>query len=458
MGLRIGQGLAEARAICPELDVIEKDHIQDQNLLEALADWCDRYTPLVAMDGMQGLFLDITGCAHLFGGESAMLRDVLDRLYRLGFDVRGAISSSPGLSWALARFDDGQIVRESEAAPVLSPLPVSSLRLEESTVALLIRLGLKQVGDLMALPRAPLARRFGALVLLRLDQALGRVNEPISPRRPLAMLSVERQLSEPIRDQDMVLDLVAQLAMNVKGRLEERGEGARLFELLLFRVDGRVFRIEVGTSAPMRDAKRIASLYTERLNVLNDDLDAGYGFELVRLNLMASEPWQEVSAQLSADQGNMADPLPEFLDRVTARLGNDCLRLPLSIGRHWPERAAMMAPLSDGIPSDLAAACPPARGERPLRLFTRPEPVEVTAEVPHGPPLSFQWRRLGHRVARAEGPERLTPEWWIDGEEAQTRDYYRVEDSQGRRFWLFRQGLYERGSGHPGWFMHGIFA
>lgn len=457
-GLRIGQGLAEARAMCPVLDVVDTDAAADRQFLEGLADWCDRYTPLVAIDGKSGLMLDITGCAHLFGGERAMLDDMVKRFLQLGIDARGAISSAPGLSWALARFGDVMIAGPHVAEEVLAPLPLACLRLETETVSTLAKVGLKRVHHLMALPRAPLARRFGAAVLLRLDQALGRVSEPISPRRPLAMLSVERQLAEPISTHEMVLELVERLAARLKTGLEARGEGGRLFELLLFRIDGRVYRVEVGTAAPLREPRRITALYRERLQALADDLDAGYGFELVRLNLLRSEDFPENSPRFSAEDEEK-NPLPDFLDKVAARLEPGCLRLPLARAKHWPERASRMMALSDGIPDLMPAFNPPPRSERPIRLFIRPEPVKVvTAEVPHGPPASFWWRRIRYRVRRAEGPERLSAEWWMDGEEAQARDYFRIEDSGGRRFWLYREGLYERGDANPVWFMQGIFA
>ncbi|MBR0557748.1 DNA polymerase Y family protein [Ciceribacter sp. L1K23] len=458
IGLRIGQGLAEARAIRPDLDVSEADAEADQRLLDALANWCDRYTPLVALDGRDGLLLDITGCAHLFGGEAKMLDDVLARLRSMGLDAKGAISSTAGLSWALSRFGAVRVVEQRDTQAALTSLPVASLRLDGEVVAGLVRMGLKQVGDLIDLPRAPLARRFGAAVLLRLDQALGRVGEPISPRRSLAMLSVERHLVEPIRDRDMILDLAEGLAAGLKPGLEARGEGGRLFELLLFRVDGRVFRIEVGTAAPLREPKRIAALYRERLEVAADDMDAGFGFEFVRLNVLASEAFRDGMPQLLTEQSAPNDSLPDFIDLVSARLGPGCLKVPVSLASHWPERASGAVSLTDHVQSVGSPVDAPARLERPLRLLSRAEPVTVLAEIPHGPPASFQWRRIRHRVVRSEGPERLTPEWWLEDANTSERDYFRVEDAEGRRYWIYRQGLYERGATDPGWFMQGIFA
>ncbi|MDM8013381.1 MAG: DNA polymerase Y family protein [Rhizobium sp.] len=462
-GLRIGQGLAEARAICADLDVIEADPAADRTLLDAIADWCDRYTPLVALDGGDGLMLDITGCAHLFGGEERLIEDIDRRMTAFGLAVKIAVGPTPGLARACSRFDGPRRVAPCEAAAALAPLPIAALRLEPQIVMNLARVGLKTTGDLLAAPRAPITRRFGAGPILRLDQALGREGEPISPRRHLPLLSAERRLAEPIMTEDQVLDLAGRLAAGLKTSLEARGEGGRLFELLVFRVDGKVFRIEVGASAPLRDPGRIRALFEERLSVIHDELDAGFGFELVRLNVLLSEAF-EVRQSALADEEDGGEDLTRFLDQVAARLGERALRLPVPLASHWPERASVHAPAADALKAaDLSlprsrTAARSARALRPLRLLHRPEEVEVMSVVPDGPPASFRWRRVQRRILRAEGPERLAPEWWSDGEDAPPRDYFRIEDSDGQRFWLYREGLYERRTVTPSWFLQGFFA
>ncbi|WFS02910.1 Y-family DNA polymerase [Rhizobium tumorigenes] len=461
IGLKPGQGVAEARAICPDLDVVEEDDAADRRLLEAMADWCDRYTPLVSLDGRDGLFLDITGCAHLFGGERALLKDVLHRLFHLGLEVRGAISSSPGLSWAVARFGRSGIVEADEMETVLAPLPVASLRLDGPTVAALQKLGLKQVGDIISAARAPLARRFGAHLLLRLDQALGLDEEPISPRRPVASLSAERRLTEPVQAEEDILMLAGQLGAALKPGLEARGIGGRLFELLLFRVDGAVFRISAGASKPLREPKRIAALFSERIKAVHDDLDAGFGYEIVRLNVLQHEIFDALQADFTAD-GPTEQSLSAFVDQVAARLGRACLQALELAESHVPERAALFVPAADVLSDKPRQTTGPTvgagRSERPLRLFRTPEPVETfMAEVPEGPPQRFRWRRTMHEVLRAEGPERLAREWWLDGEAAPPRDYFRLEVQSGHRFWMFREGLYGQGA-PPRWLMHGVFA
>jgi protein ImuB len=456
-GLRQGQGVTDARAMIADVDVIEADPMADHVLLEAIADWCDRYTPLVALDGTDGLFLDITGSSHLFGGEAALMADICARLFDMGFAVQAAISSAPGLSSAVARYGEPAIVAPEDAGQALIRLPVQALRLPGPTVDLLVKSGLKRIGDLIGQPRAPLARRFGPALMLRLDQALGLEEEPISPRRPVAALSTERRLAEPIADEDSILLLLGKLADGLKRHLETRGEGGRLFELLLFRVDGRVFAIKAGTAMPVRDPQRILALFRARLSAIHDDLDAGYGFETVRLNVLQAAPFAESQPDF---QGRNRDDetLADFIDQMSARYGADLFSVPVLFQSHVPERAGIFLPVAqlargDGDPG-FYAHLPP----RPLRLFAHPEPVETTAEIPDAPPRSFRWRRIHIRVVRAEGPERIAPEWWIDGQNAPARDYFRIEDEAGRRYWLYREGLYERGDDRPRWFIQGIFA
>jgi protein ImuB len=316
------------------------------------------------------------------------------------------------------------------------------------------------VGDVTHAPRAPLTRRFGPALLLRLDQALGREEEPVSPRRPIASLSAERRLIEPIGTGEQILAVTGQIAGSLKPSLEARGAGGRMFELVLFRVDGRVFRISVGASRPLRDPRRVAELFSERLKAIYDDIDAGYGFEILRLNVLRHDPFNEAQGDFEGGrQGEIS--LSTFVDRVSARLGADCLQGFHLRESHVPERAVIAAPVADGLPMrrkgkrDIAL---PFREERPLRLLATPEMVKVMlAEVPDGPPQAFRWRRMQHRVTKSEGPERIAMEWWIDGDDAEARDYFRIEDETGHRFWIYRRGLYGQNP-DPCWFMHGVFA
>lgn len=455
-------GVADARAMHPGIEVVEADPVAERRLLESLADWCDRYTPLVALDGHDGLFLDISGCAHLFGGEKSLLDDVLSRFFHQGFCVRAAIASTPGAAWAAARVHGRLTVALGEEEDLLAPLPLWALRIEPQTREGLESVGLRTAGAVLSAPRAPLARRFGRGLLLRLDQALGHVEEAVSPRLPVSPLSAERHLAEPVTRVEDIERLVLMLAEPLRAGLEKRGEGARRLQLLLFRVDGVISRIEVGASRPMREARLVQRLFHERLAALESDMDAGYGFDLVRLNVLSSAPFENVQTDLSGKAADEETDVALFADRVRARLGAEAVMEARLVESHLPERAAVLSSLAQpaASPSGRAAAPPAAvaHGARPIRLLRHPEPLDVPAtEVPEGAPLQFRWRRVLHRVERAEGPERIAPEWWRREAETATRDYFRVEDAAGHRYWLYRQGLHDGGEA-PRWFMHGLFA
>lgn len=477
-------GLADARAMYPHIDVVEADPQADRLLLEALADWCDRYTPLVAFDGADALFLDITGCCYLFGGEEALVAEMTHRFHEQGFDARIAVAATAGTAWAIARFHGDAVVPAGHEAQWLRPLPLAALRLDRAVCAALEGVGLRTVGAVMAAPRAPVARRFGKTPVLRLDQALGALDEALSPRMPVPELSAERHFAEPLMTLEDVEHVILLLAGTLQDALERRGEGALTFQLLLFRVDGAVSRLTVGLSRPTRVPERVAQLFHERLNSLNGSLDVGYGFDLVRLSVLSFGVLATQQVDLADDLNEAVADLALFVDRVAARLGRAVIRQPTAIASHLPERAFSLSPFASASDPEPHEAPLAAYSERPMRLLQRPEIVDVMAEVPDGPPLNFRWRRAHYRIARTEGPERISPEWWRrplpsvkrkDGEEdtayeercrqivaektqQQTRDYFRVEDGEGRRYWLFRQGLYGRSKVSPRWFLHGIFA
>lgn len=468
LGLKRGMGLTDARAMHPTLEFIEAEPEADQRLIAGLADWCDRYTPLVALDGVDGLFLDITGCAHLFGGEKALLADLLSRLFHQGFDARGGLASTPGMAWAAARYlaptnSKGSIIAKGREADTLKPFPLSALRLEAQTVTKLESVGLRTVGAVMQAARAPLVRRYGRQLMTRLDQALARLDEPVSPRLAVAELSVERRLAEPVSQTEDIEQLVGLLCTTLKAHLEQRGEGARALELTLFRVDGAINRIAVGMSRPARDPPLIERLFRERLTALADDIDAGYGYEIIRLSVLASAPFDSRQTDLAGDDLSEREDLARLVDRIHARLGRTAIFQPVARQSYIPERAVSCVAFS-GLaarrPDEKTIAGPEAiiLPPRPVRLFERPEPVDAMAEVPEGPPITFRWRRALHRVIAAEGPERIETEWWRE-DETRPRDYYRIEDEDGRRYWLYRQGLYANDTNPPPrWFMHGVFA
>lgn len=457
LGLMEGMALAEARARFPLLEVAHEDMAADAKLLETVAEYCRRWTPLVACDAPDGIFLDITGCAHLFGGEAGLGKELRARLTRQGFHIRVAIASTPGAAWALARFGAEAMLPEGAERRTLARLPLAALRIEDETAAALARVGLKKIGDLYDLPRAPLAARFGKTLLERLDGALGLLEEPLSPRLEVAPYMAERPFAEPIGREEDVLAAVACLAEKLSAMLERRGEGARRLELSLFRADGAVFTVAAATSRATHDAEALADLFATRLDVLRDELDPGFGYDLVRLSVLAAD-------RIGAAQSDLAGPdnaeeLARLIDHLGARFGPSRIVRQEAFESHLPERAVLHVPVGSAGAVAWKIAEPEVPPERPLRLLLRPEPVEeVVAVVPDGPPARFRWRHVLHEIVRAEGPERIADEWWRTAESRPTRDYYRVEDREGRRFWLFREGLWGREYIEPRWFMHGTFA
>jgi protein ImuB len=464
-GLRRGLSLAQARAMCPELVVAEEDAGADARLLQDIAGWCQRYTPLVGLDAPDGVLLDIAGCAHLFGGETALIDDLMRRVRAFGFDCTVGIAGTIGAAWAMARHGQGDFIAPGCERERLLSLPLSGLRIDGETVAVLGRIGFKRIGDIIDLPRAPLAARFGSDVLQQLDRALDHEGEPLTPLLPVAPYFAEQPFPEPIAREEDILAVTGRLARRLAAMLERRGEGLRRVELALFRTDGKVHRIEAGTSRPVRDAAEVRALFVERLAALADPIDPGFGFDLARLSVTLAEtaPQQQVTLGHAHDDADLG-PL---VDRVSARLGARRVTQLIAQDSHAPELAAVNAPAQSARADAAsgwnafrrfraAAELPP----RPLRLLTRPEPIEAVASVPDGPPIRFRWRRALHEVAAAEGPERIEGAWWRDDgttNENLARDYFRVEDLNGHRFWIFRAGLY-RDTARPAWFLHGLFA
>ncbi len=463
-GIQPGQSLSDARAINPHIECVQRDHVRQSKALERIARWCERYTPLVSMSGEDGLFLDVTGCVHLFGGEAAMIEEIKKRITAQGFHIGCAMADTPGAAWALARFGSAIISPVEAHKQALLPLPLSALRISEDDVRELNRVGFKTIGCLVDLPRAPLAARFGARILQRLDQALGHEDEVLSPLRPVAELVSEKRFAEPVVEEDEIKLVIRLLCENAIPGLERRGLGMRACELNLFRTNGEVETLCVEASSPLRDEKRMAALFDERLTSLHDEWEAGFGFDLMRLSIVRADQFIQDQHDLVATSQNDGDS-SYLIDRLSARLGANQVQVFDVADTHIPERRFSF---SNAIHAQAAQPAlqltsqPLARGEgqvitRPLVLFERPERVDAIAEVPEGPPIRFRWRKAHYEVVRVEGPERIACEWWKDGRMAQTRDYFRVEDKQGYRLWLFRHGLYDRETNNPHWYVHGMF-
>ncbi len=460
MGLCVGIPLADARAMYPGLAVAEADAAADAALLDSIAGWCTRYTPMVGLAPKDGLVLDISGCAHLFGGEEALRRDMLQRLKGFGFRARAAIADTVGAAHALVRHGSTAIVAPGGGRDAMRELPLAGLRLDAESVEGLKRSGFIQIGALYALPRAPLAARFGARLWLQLDRALGMQGEAITPRHAPPRFSVDRAFAEPLVRMEDVLSVAEELAGRLALLLAERGQGARKLELLLFRLDGQVQRLSAGTSRPLRDPAFIRRLFADRLAVCEDEHDPGFGYDLVRLCVQETEKLEAVQDGLS---GNAAvEALARLTDRLTARLGEQRVLHLVEKDAHAPEAACV------ALPARRAKAITPPRpilqqdtllAARPVRLFAPPQLLDNTmADTPDGAPRKFRWRRVLHDVIASEGPERIAMEWWRDeAGQPLTRDYFRVACTDGGRFWLYRDGLYHETTS-PRWFMHGLFA
>jgi len=461
LGLRVGMPLADARAMYPTILVDHADEIADQNLAEAINDWLGRYTPLVGLSPPHGMMLDISGCAHLFGGEEAMRKDIGRRLALQGFKSRLAIAGTAGAAWALARFGDKRIVANADLSNTLRALPLAALRIDADKIDALTRVGLKKIADITDRPRAPLAARFGAILLRRLDQAMGVMEEPITPRLPLPPYIAERCFAEPITHEAYILQTIEHLAAELARRMEERGEGARALQVTLYRVDGAVRRLSVATSKPLRDTRALCRLFKERFSTLVDELDPGYGFDVVRLSVTTAEKTSAAQKDIVASATG-SDDIHHLIDRMGVRFGlNRVTRLSPN-DSHIPEYAVIEVPAHHPSPPAQERSLHQQDAEgptRPLRLFERPEEISAIAEVPDGPPARFDWRRVTHEVTHTEGPERIAMEWWRNEKgQPMTRDYFRVEDNNGRRFWLYREGLFGPETQTPRWFLHGLFA
>lgn len=447
--------LADARARVPDLIVIAHDPAADAAWLDRLALGCSRYTPLVAFDAPDGLILDITGADHLFGGEAGLVADAELRLSRLGMTVRTAFGPTADAARALARYqtrpapDEGQAIRQ---------LPVAALELEPEATTALVRAGLKRIGDLASRPMANIATRFGAGAATALRRILGDAPSPLDPRIAPPPVMVERRFAEPLGSSAHATRILSDLVTEAMAALAERGKGGRHFRAAFFRSDGLARGIEVETGHATRDTGLVMRLFAERMDGLADPLDPGFGFDMIRLSVPRLETLG--AAQLKLEGGEVHGAgMSELVDRMTTRLGRKGVRRLLPDNTHIPEQAQLALPAIDApAPQPWHEPDPGEPPARPFHLFDPPQPIEVIAQVPDGPPQRFRWRRAFHAVRRYEGPERIAAEWWRRRDNAGlTRDYYRVEDVHGRRFWLFRHGLYEEKQ-DPRWYIHGLFA
>jgi protein ImuB len=453
LGVRVGMPAAKAQALVAGLVIRDADPLGDAEALERLALWVlQRIAPVVAADHPDGIVIDSTGADHLHGGEAAMLDGLLGRLTMSGIEARAAIADTWGAAHALARFAARPtfIAPPGHDAAIVAPLPIEALRLPAALPRELRLLGFERIGDLLAQPRAPLALRFGPELGRRLDEALGRSAEPIEPIRPDELVETSRLFAEPISAAETIARYIGKLVEALCKALEEKGLGTRRLDLVCQRVDSRAQAVRVGMAKPVRDVKRLTRLLCDKI----ETIDPAFGIEAMSLCATIAEPLDARQAVTSLVEETEPD-ISDLIDTLANRVGERALYRAAPVSSDVPERSVCRIP---ALAPDTGAGWPDA-WPRPARLLLRPEPVETIALLPDHPPVSFTWRGVRRRVKRADGPERVFGEWWRrDAELAAVRDYFRVEDDAGERYWIYRAGDGEdAATGSQHWFIHGVF-
>ena len=510
----IGDGLrfTDAKARAENLVSEEIDRQADHQALVKLAHWMIRIAPTVALDGNDGLVLETTGCERYYGGEPALMEQVTHLLQRNSIPHQMALAGTPGAAHGLARYQPGSCAASGQEKPALKSIPIAGLRLSLRAQTLLRRFGLTRIGQLYDIDRRAMARRFRSkneaeAVLMRLDQALGFRQEPLAPLVPPPIFAARLPCPEPLLHSEGLSAGLQALTENICAQLKEKGQGARSFTFYAFRADGTHDAAALSTSKPTSLPDHLHSLFRDRL----ESIDPGFGIDLLSLHANRVGALQDTCPTLSGDLTGVGEDdhaISTLADRLIGRLGQDHVAIRMPLQSYLPEKAERQQRFEGEWPKPIA---PPFwQGPRPQRLLDPPEPITVLAEVPDAPPRSFKWRRVQRRVVKADGPERLSPEWWRytappklparsaelaqpwltpkmdpradadkieegrrslehalhrDEEQSQlvsnrphARDYYRVEDEQGRRYWLYREGLYNDGPVRPQWFVHGLFA
>ncbi|MCY1672590.1 DNA polymerase Y family protein [Novosphingobium sp. SL115] len=460
LGVVPGMTLADARALHPGLIVADMDEDADRHWLQRLAEHCIGWSPRVAVAPPDGITLDIAGSEHLFGGEAGLAAQAEETFTAIGMNVRMAVASTAQGAQALARYARLPIMDERQA---LRGLPVFALGLENEATLALRRAGLKTIGDVASRAVASIAARFGADAVTALRRLLGEEHAPIDPLVQPEPLHFERRFAEPIAHQASIAACFLDLLRDAACALEDRGLGGRRFVLTLFRSDGARHRLAIETGLPTRDPAPVLRLFDERIGALVDPLDPGFGYDSISLFLPVTEPLAANQPTLDDSEKDTA-ALADLVDRLSTRLGPVSLCRLVPQDSHIPEQAQLALPaISARAPVHWPKSPEGEPPMRPLFLFDPPQQVEVIAQVPDGPPHRFRWQCKLHEVRLYEGPERIASEWWRrKGDEASgkgglTRDYYRVEDVRGRRYWIFRHGLYDE-KPDPRWYLHGLFA
>lgn len=448
-GIHVGMVLADARAILPNLEVMDEKPDLAEKLLYRLAEWCIRFTPVVAMDLPDGLLFDATGCSHLWGGDSPYLNDIVKRLTIRGYDVRAAMTGTVGAAWGLARFGKEQqpVISDHLHLETLMLLPPEALRLEADVIQRLHKLGLHQIRQLMNMPRSSLRRRFGPSFLQHLDKAIGTENEILIPVQPPEPFQERLPCLDPIVTAEGIEIALRELLEVLCRRLQQEQKGLRTALFKGYRVDGKVEQVRIATNRPSNRADHLFKLFEIKLSTIEPAL----GIELFVLEARKVEDHLPNQEKMWHSSSGLADEdLAELLDRLATRFGEQSIHRYLPAEHYWPERSFQPATSLN----EKAVAAWRCDKLRPLQLLPNPEPIEVTAPIPDYPPMLFRYHGKVHPIIKADGPERIEQEWWL--QQGQHRDYYRVEDDEGHRYWLFRLGHYHDKKFQ--WYLHGFFA
>lgn len=451
-GLHAGLGLTDARAVCPGIVTRMAVPERLEAFQAALTRWAERFTPMTGVDRNRALMLDITGCSHLFGGEEAMLAEVLAALEQRGLTARAAIADTKGAAWAMAHFAKGGIAPPGKVRAAIADLPVAALRLETDIVDSLAKIGITTVEPLTRMPRGALARRFGIECMRRLDQAMGAEPETLSPERAMPVFAARITLPEPIGLVSDVMAGIERLLERVCLQLEQHHMGARTVRLTVRRVDGADSQTEITLAQPGRDPMRLRALFERKVA----EIDAGFGIDALRLKAVmveALKPAQIAQGRRETSEQRLAD----LVSRLGNRIGFENILRFVPADSHIPERAFTT---SAAAYSDAVGWTGRVGGNTPLRPISMmsPQPVHSMDEVlpVSSPPKRFRIGSVTHTLAQAQGAERLAPEWWWDDPNWRSgpRDYWQVATCEGPRLWLFCTVAARQ----PGWFLHGVFA
>ncbi|MGE7287073.1 Y-family DNA polymerase, partial [Pedobacter suwonensis] len=450
-GVEVGMRAADAKAICPGLEVLDDKPGRQRKLLQGLGEWCVRYSPIVAIDefGMNGLLMDVSGCCHLWGGERNYLKEIVSRLKSKGYTVRLAIADTPGAAWAVSRFGKiTPLIPPGEQVDALLGLIPDALRLQDNVLAKLRKLGFYQIKSFIGMPRSVLRRRFGEDFLLRLAQAIGTENEVLMPLKVPVPFSERLACLEPIRTRNAIEIAINKLLDQLCRRMQTEGKGLRTGLLTCYRIDGKIVKVDIGTSGASHSAGHLFKLFQLKI----DQIRPALGIELFVLDAPKVDDVQVPQEEMWTSTPGLDDQgLIRLLDRVAGKVGPQVIHRYLPATKYWPERSVLRAvSVTDKSQVSWRTSKP-----RPTELLKNPVPIEVMAIIPDHPPKFFIYKGVRHIIAKADGPERIEREWWLD--QGEHRDYYQVEDEQGGRYWLFRSGHYG-GEQTYKWFIHGFFA